>query len=112
MADALDYSKQFPGTELTTSNQTLFTLSSGILRNLVITLSNKTGSIAQATVYLVPSGASAGDDGTNLYASYSVPANDYRELSIPKMSTGDSLVAISSANDALEIFENDGTVRV
>ena len=112
MADSLDYSKQFVGTELTTSNQTLLTLSAGTLRNMIVTISNKTGSVASATLYLVPSGGTAGDDGSNLYTSYSIPANDYRELSIPKMIAGDFLVAVSDTLNALEVFENDGTVRV
>lgn len=112
MADALDYTQNFAGIELTTTNQTLFTLSSGILRNLVVTVTNKTGSVDSVTIYLVPSGGTAGDDGSNLYTSYSIPANDYRELSIPKMIAGDFLVAKAGANNSLEVFENDGTVRI
>ena len=33
-------------------------------------------------------------------------------ISIPKMASGDFLVAAASVVNALEIFENDGTVRV
>jgi hypothetical protein len=112
MADALNYAQNFAGIELTTSNQDIFTLSAGVLRNLVVTISNKTGSAATFTLYLVPSGGSAGDDGTNLYTAYSVPANDFVELSIPKMVANDKLVAAASANNALEMFENDGVGRV
>jgi hypothetical protein len=112
MPNTLDYNRRFAGLELTTSNQTLFTLPQGVLRNLVATVSNKTGSPATVTVYLVPSGGTAGADGTNIYTDYSIPANDYRELSIPKMIANDFLVATASVDNALEIFEGNGVVVV
>ncbi len=108
MANVLDYSRKFAGTELTTANQTLFTVSANtIIRNMVVLVSNKTGSPATLTLYRVPSGGAAGDDGTYVYTGYSIAANSFVELPLPKLIAADFIVALASANNALEIHESD-----
>lgn len=108
MANVLDYTRRFAGTELTTSNQTLFTVATAtIIRNMVVMVSNKTAGPVTLTLYRVPSGGAAGDDGTAVYTGYSIAANSYSELPLPKLIAGDFIVALASANNSLEIHEAD-----
>ena len=116
MADALDWGKRFPGTELTTTGATIISaLTQGVIRNGTVRVSNKTASPAVVNIYVVPTTdpvTSPGADGTNVLVGYSVPANDYIEVTIPKMAAGDSLFASAGTNNALEIFDVDMLVRV
>lgn len=113
MADSLDWLPRFNTLELTTTAQTLFTVSQGVIRGGSLLVSNKTSSPATVTIYKIPSGGPvAGDDGTNLHVGHSVPANDYIELPLPKIGATTTISALASANNALEISDHNILVRV
>lgn len=83
-------SKLFVPTLLTSSLATTYTVagtSTTIIENLVVRVTNTTGTAETVTGNAVPSGGSASD--TNEICNVSVPANDYLLITIPVLAFGD-----------------------
>ena len=87
---AVSLKKLFAPTLLTNSLATIYTLSESnttIIENMVVRLTNTTGTAETVTGHAVPSGGSASD--TNEIFNASVPANDFVLVTIPVMENGD-----------------------
>jgi hypothetical protein len=102
----------FSPIELTTSNQTLYTVPAGqsILQNLSVKVSNYTGSARTVTVYEVPTGDTAADDTTAVKA-HAVPINDYVLIPITHLAAGGTVVAVADANTALVASQSGGKLH-
>lgn len=95
------------GTVLTTSAVTQYT-APGLTKAVIkkVTVTNTTGGAQSVTLYLIPSGGSAGDASTNTIAA-TVPANSGVELYLAEnhvLETGDFVQALASANSALTLM--------
>lgn len=84
--------KLFAPTLLTNTLSEIYSVgspSNAIVENLVVRITNVTGTAETATGHCIPSGGSATD--TNKVFNASVPANDYVLVTIPVMEYGDSI---------------------
>lgn len=96
-----DYDKQFEPAQLTTSAATYYT-AAGTLRDGRLLLANTTGGAVTYTVYVVPSGGSAGDSNA-IVKGKSLGANDFVEIDLPRMKSGDFVQALASAGTSITI---------
>lgn len=112
MPDALSYSRLFSSKVVNNAAEDdIFTLSSGILRNLVILIANNTGGAVTLDGWVIPSGGSSAASNKFL-EDYSIAANTHVEIAVPKMIAGDKLTLQASAAASLTIFDHDSVVRV
>lgn len=112
MPDALDYKKLFASKVIdNASADDIFTLPSGVLRNLVVLVSNSDSSAVTLDGWVIPSGGSAAT-ANKFLSSYSIAANTYVEIPVPKMTTGDKLTLQAGSANVLTVFDEDGVVRV
>lgn len=87
---AISLKKLFEPTALTASNATIYTVDEAtttIIENLVVRLTNTTGTPETVTGYAVPSGDTAST--TNQIFNQAVPANDFTLVTIPTLKNGD-----------------------
>lgn len=103
--------KLFEPIELTTTNQTIYTGETGrVLKNGRIAVTNYSGAVAKLTVYIVPSGGTAGNG--NIYIpAVSIAGPNPQEFNLPDMKAGDTLVAKSDTGSALVIHALGGTLH-
>lgn len=95
-----------PGTQLSTSDATLYTVPAstvGILKH--ITVSNASSSARTLHVWIVPNGGSTGDDNA-LINTLSIPGNAVMTWDgfFPMETAGDTIQGKASANTSLTIF--------
>lgn len=93
------------GSQLTTSAVTYATATNEKIRIERITLCNTTAGAITATVYLVPSGGSAGATNTVISAKSIAAGETYKcpELIGAVIETGGTLQALASANTSITI---------
>lgn len=112
MADSLNYGRLFASKIIdNASTDDIFTLSSGVLRNLVICVANQTGSAVTLDAYVVPSAGSPAA-ANQFLKTYSISANSFEEIPVPKMIGGDKLTLQAGTATALAVFDADSVVRV
>lgn len=112
MADALDYSRKFSSKVVDDSaTDDIFTLNQGLLRNLVILISNNTASPVTLDGWVIPSAGSAAA-ANQFLDDYSIGAKTHIEIAVPKMITGDKLTLQAGTASALTVFDHDSVVRV
>lgn len=112
MPDALDYSRKFASAVVdNVSEDDIFTLTTGVLQNLVICIANGTGSPVTLTGWVIPSGGSSAASNRFLY-QYSIAANDSVLIPVPRMITGDKLTLQAGTGSALTVFDASGVTRV
>lgn len=111
MPDALSYSRNFSSKVIANTADDIFTLGAGVLRNLVILVSNTTASPATLDGWLIPASGSAAD-ANKFLDGYSIAANTHAEIPVPKMITGDKLTLQASASSTLTVFDHDSVVRL
>ena len=116
MASSLEYQSNLFDSAVVSSgsNDDLFTLTSGqSVDNLTIRFTNYTASTAKASAWCQASdGIEA--DADRFLASYSIPANDYRDVDVPRM-VGDGnsakLTVTSDTATALVVSQISGIKR-
>lgn len=111
MPDALNYSRNFASKVVANTADDIFTLSAGVLRNLVILVSNTTAIGVTLDGWLIPSGDSA-SDANKFLDGYSIAGNTHAEIPVPKMVTGDKLTLQAGAASALTVFDHDSVTRL
>jgi hypothetical protein len=112
MPDTLDYSRLFESKVIDDSAEDdIFAISSGTIRNLIIMLSNQTASPVTVDGWVIPSGGSSGA-GNKFLEDYSIGANTFEEIPVPKMVAGDKLTLRAGTASALTVFDNDSVRRV
>lgn len=111
MPDALSYNRLFDSKVVSNSADNIFTLGSGVLRNLVILVTNSTASPVTLDGWVVPSEGSAAQ-ANQFISDYSIAANSTAEIAVPKMVTGDTLTLQAGTANALTVFDHDSVVRV
>lgn len=87
---SISLKKLFQPVALTSSLDTIYTLSEAtntILENMVVRLTNTTGSAETVEAHAVPSGGTA--SATNKIYNASIPANDYVLVTIPVLKNAD-----------------------
>lgn len=111
MPDALSYNRLFASKVVSNSADDIFTLSAGVLRNLVILVTNSTGSPVTLDGWVIPTAGSAAQSNQFL-SDFSIAANTSVEIAVPKMVTGDKLTLQAGTATALTVFDHDAVVRV
>lgn len=111
MANALDYNRNFESKVIANTADDIFTLAAGILRNMVVLISNDTASPVTLQGWVIPSGGSAAA-ANKFIATESIAANTSMQFGIPKMITGDKLTLQAGTASALTVFEDDAVVLV
>lgn len=112
MPDALNYSRLFSSKVINNAaDDDIFTLTSGILRNLVILVANNTGSAVTLDGWVRP-GAAASAASNKFLEDYSIAANTFVEIAVPKMIAADVLTLRAGTASALTVFDHDSVVRV
>lgn len=94
-----------PVTTLTTGNTTLYTVTNPVVNGVLkqILVANYSASSATVTVYIVPSGGTAGNSNI-VVPAVSISANSTITLDITQvMNQGDFLVATAGASSAINI---------
>ena len=87
---AISLKKLFEPTLLTASNATIYTVAEAnttIIENLVVRLTNTTGTPETVEGYAIPSGDTASD--TNKVYSGAIPADDFVLVTIPVLKNSD-----------------------
>lgn len=113
---ALDYSAVLFDTAIVSngSNDDLFTLSgSTSVDNLIIRFTNYTASAAKASIWLQASAGTEADADIVLN-EYAIPADDYRDISIPRMVGGGNQAKLTVTSDtatALTVSQISGIKR-
>lgn len=96
------------------SNDDLFTLSSGeSVDNMTIRFTNFTASAARASVW-VQADAGAEANADIVLNEYSIPADDYRDIDIPRMVGGGNAAKLTVTSDtanALTVNQVSGIKR-
>lgn len=96
------------------SNDDLFTLSGGqSVDNLTIRFTNYTASAAKASVWVQASAGTEADADLCLN-EYSIPADDYRDIDIPRMVGGGNSAKLTVTSDtatALTVSQISGILR-
>lgn len=110
MPDALSYGRLFSSKVISNSADDIFTLGSGVLRNLVILVANNTASTVTLDGWVIPSAGSAAA-ANKFLEDYSIAANTAVEIAVPKMITGDKLTLQAGTASALTVFDHDSVVR-
>lgn len=116
MASSLDYqSLLFDSAVVSTgSNDDLFTLSAGqSVDNLTIRFTNYTAGTVHASAWLQAS-AGAEADGDRFLNEYAIPADDYRDIDVPRMVGGGSAAKLTVTSDtatALVVHQISGIKR-
>jgi hypothetical protein len=116
MAGALDYqSLLFDSAIVSTgANDDLFTLGAGeSVDNLTIRFTNYTASAALASIW-VQASAGTEADGDRVLNEYSIPADDYRDIDVPRMVGGGNaakLTVTSNTATALTVSQVSGIKR-
>lgn len=112
MPDALSYNRLFSSKIVNNAaDDLIFTLSAGVLRNLVILIANNTGGAVTLDGWVVPTAGSTAASNKFL-EDYSIAANTFVEIAVPKMITGDMLYLRAGTSSALTVFDHDSVVRV
>lgn len=111
MPDALSYNRLFDSKVVSNSADNIFVLASGVLRNLVILVTNSTASPVTLDGWVVPDGDSAAQ-ANQFLSDYSIAAHTSAEIPVPKMFTGDTLTLQAGTATALTVFDHDSVVRV
>lgn len=108
---AITYVKLFEPVQLGAAVITAFTVpgpSSTLLRGGRVRLTNTSSAAVSATVYAVPlSGAAA--DSNALLKSKAIAANDFLDIDLPVMKSGDFLQAMASTAAALTLHAISGS---
>ena len=107
---ALTYGRQFAAQELPNAAGSLFTLSSGNIRNMTILLVNHTAGAVTVTGHVIPSAGSVGNDNYFMDAE-SIGAGDRLEVNVPQMAAGDDLQMFASAANSITVHDLDSVVR-
>lgn len=113
---ALDYqSILFDSAVVSTgSNDDLFTLTTGqSVDNLTIRFANYTASAAKASAWLQASAGTEADADIFL-DDYTIPANDYRDIDVPRMVGGGNAAKLTVTSDtatALTVSQLSGIKR-
>ncbi len=103
MADALDYNRNFASKIVANTADDIFTLPAGVLRNLIITLSNTSASPVTISGWLIPASGSAAN-GNKFIPGESVGANATIDIAVPKMIAGDKLTLQAGTAAVLAVF--------
>lgn len=111
MADALDQTRKFESKVIANTADDIFTLAAGIIRNMTILVANNTAAPVTLDGWLIPAAGSAAAANKFLHG-YSLAANIYEEIPIPKMITGDKLTLQAGTAAALTVFDKDSVARV
>ena len=109
---ALTFAKLFEPAQLTATLATYYTVptpSTNLLKNAIVRVSNTTGTARTVDIHAVPKSGSAGDDNA-LVKSYTIPANDYRDIIIGQMKEGDFIQAKADAATSVTIHSVDGNL--
>ena len=85
------------------------TPSSTILINFKVRFTNTTGGAVTITIWAYPSGDSAADDTATL-KSYSIAANDYLDIAIPRLAAGGVFSAQAGAATSITCHFLDGVL--
>lgn len=113
---ALDYQVNlFDSAVVSTgSNDDLFTLSSGqSVDNLTIRFTNYTASAAKASMW-VQASAGTEADADIVLNEYTIPADDYRDIDVPRMVGGGNSAKLTVTSDtatALTVSQISGIKR-
>lgn len=94
------------GAQLTTSAATYYTVPANTITTIAaMTLTNTTGTARTVTVYLVPSGGTAGDDNCILYQRVVPAGKSYNvaEAIGQTIPAGATIQALADANTAITI---------
>lgn len=111
MPDALSYSRLFSSKVVDdAAEDDIFTLGSGVLRNLVIFVQNNTASTVTLDGWVIPTSGTSGA-ANKFLEDYSIPAKTGVEIAVPKMITGDKLTLQAGTASALTVFDHDSVVR-
>lgn len=94
--------------------ETLLTVPSApatcLLRNSRIRFANTTGGAVTIKVWAIPSGGSAADANV-CYPTTSIPANEFKDVDIPKLKAGGFVQAQAGAASSITALELDGFVQ-
>ena len=110
MSDALTYTRNFESKVVSDSADDIFTLASGVLRNLTILVANTSASTVTLQGWLIPDGGSAAT-GNKFIPTETIAANTAAEYKVPKMVAGDKLTLQAGTASVLSVFEFDGVSR-
>lgn len=108
---AVTLTKLFTPVQLTNAASVLWTFSTAAatLKNLRVRLTNTSGSAVPVTLYVDV--AATGSTAANCCLSAkSIPANDFLDLDIPSMVTGDTLRGFAGTANVITMHEIGGTV--
>jgi len=111
MANSIDYNRKFSSKVVAATPDDLFTLSAGVLRNMVLLLSNNSASPVVVSGWLIPSGGSAAT-GNKFIPDDSIEANSSLQVGVPKMIAGDKLTLQAGTADVLTVFEDDSATLI
>lgn len=103
---AIAYVKLFQPTLLTTSDATIYTVPSipatTLLRNARVRLTNFTTSATTGRVHAVPSAGAVSTTNAFFY-EVTIPANDYVDVDVPILASGDTIQARAGTASAVNI---------
>jgi hypothetical protein len=105
---AISLTKLFEPTLLTASNATIYTVAGAtttIIENLVVRLTNTTGTPETVTGYAIPSGDTASD--TNKIYSGAIPANDFVLVTIPVLKNADFIQFAQSGGTTIVNIQHE-----
>lgn len=108
---AVTLTKIFAPVQLSNAAAVLWTFSTAAatLKNLRVRLTNTSGSAVPVTLY-VDVAATASSAANCCLSAKSIPANDYIDIDVPTMVTGDTLRGFAGAANVITMHEIGGTV--
>lgn len=110
---ALSISQLFQPQQLPTSVGVLFSMpttpATSVLKNGRVRLTNTTGGIVAATLYVAPA-ATASSAANCCLSAVSIAANGYLDVDIPTMAAGDTLRGLAGAATSITIHEIGGVI--
>ena len=108
---AVTLTKIFPPVQLPASVAVLFTFATtgATLKNLRVRLTNTSASAVPVTLH-VDVAATASGAGNCCLSAKSIAANDYIDIDIPTMVTGDTLRGFAGTANVITMHEIGGTI--
>jgi len=111
MANSVDYNRNFASKVVANTADDIFTLTAGVLRNLVILLANNSASPVIVSGWVIPASGSAAT-ANKFIPDESIAANTTLQIGVPKMIAGDKLTLQAGTAAVLTVFEDDAATIV
>lgn len=98
----MQYQKLFEPVALAAASATIAGPFTSLLRGCVVRLTNTSAAMVPVTLYAIPAAGAAGVSN-QFFPTKSVPANDYIDVAVPQMKTGDILAGFAGTAAVVNI---------